>query len=390
MIGGRFKVASVASIAAAGLFMGGVAAQAADLGGNCCADLEERVAELEATTARKGNRRTSLTIYGQVSRAIVWHNDSASVVDDFTSRDNSGWSGTRFGFTGSGKINGDLSAGFRIEIGVDNEERETAGDIVASEEGTTFRRTYVYLSSQSLGTLKLGRENSATEGIAEVCLGCATTLGGAMEGGSVSSLAATGNIDGSRRNGVHYNTPLIAGFTVSASWFHQGAAGNTSASTVAVPTTQDGWDVAVRYAGEFGAIRVAAGIGYQNLDAFVSESTQISGSASVMHTPTGLFIAGYAGDAEASTGVDTDAWGVQAGIQTKWNSLGNTTFDVRYGESNSNANSFNPYYYGVAMKQAIDAVAGDLVLNWTHYDQDSGLATGDDVDVVTAGMIVRF
>jgi hypothetical protein len=32
-------------------------ASAADLGGNCCADLEERVAELEATTVRKGNRR---------------------------------------------------------------------------------------------------------------------------------------------------------------------------------------------------------------------------------------------------------------------------------------------------------------------------------------------
>ena len=32
-------------------------AKAADLGGDCCADLEERVAELEATTARKGNKK---------------------------------------------------------------------------------------------------------------------------------------------------------------------------------------------------------------------------------------------------------------------------------------------------------------------------------------------
>jgi hypothetical protein len=31
--------------------------QAADLGGDCCADLEERVAELEATTASKGNSK---------------------------------------------------------------------------------------------------------------------------------------------------------------------------------------------------------------------------------------------------------------------------------------------------------------------------------------------
>ncbi|MFO7297388.1 MAG: porin, partial [Pseudomonadota bacterium] len=63
MIGGLFKSASrVALIAAAGVLAGGVAAQAADLGGNCCADLEERVAELEATAARKGNRKVSLTV----------------------------------------------------------------------------------------------------------------------------------------------------------------------------------------------------------------------------------------------------------------------------------------------------------------------------------------
>jgi len=41
-----------------------VSANAADLGGDCCADLEERVAELEATIARKGNRKVSLTLSG--------------------------------------------------------------------------------------------------------------------------------------------------------------------------------------------------------------------------------------------------------------------------------------------------------------------------------------
>jgi hypothetical protein len=76
MIGGLWKSTSaMAMFAAAGLFVGGVAlpsaAQAADLGGDCCADLEERVAELEATVARKGNRRVSLTISGQVSTAVM-------------------------------------------------------------------------------------------------------------------------------------------------------------------------------------------------------------------------------------------------------------------------------------------------------------------------------
>ena len=55
MYGGLKKSASrLALVAAAGVLSTG--AYAADLGGDCCADLEERVAELEATTVRKGNR----------------------------------------------------------------------------------------------------------------------------------------------------------------------------------------------------------------------------------------------------------------------------------------------------------------------------------------------
>ena len=47
--------------------MGHGPAKAADLGGDCCSDLEDRVAELEATTARKGNKKVSVTLYGQRS-----------------------------------------------------------------------------------------------------------------------------------------------------------------------------------------------------------------------------------------------------------------------------------------------------------------------------------
>ena len=48
-------------------------ARAADLGGDCCADLEERVADLEATTARKGNRKVSLKISDWVNRSDRRH-----------------------------------------------------------------------------------------------------------------------------------------------------------------------------------------------------------------------------------------------------------------------------------------------------------------------------
>lgn len=64
MIGGLMKKTSLIAIAAAAASVFSTNAMAADLGGDCCADLEERIAELEATTVRKGNRKVSLEVSG--------------------------------------------------------------------------------------------------------------------------------------------------------------------------------------------------------------------------------------------------------------------------------------------------------------------------------------
>ena len=92
-------------------------ASAADLGGNCCADLEERI-ELEATTARKGNRKVSLTISGWVAEQVMYWDD------DFTDESNIyvGSIGTtlssHFKFTGQATITPGWSAGYVIHVEV--------------------------------------------------------------------------------------------------------------------------------------------------------------------------------------------------------------------------------------------------------------------------------
>src|SRR4249919_3479207 len=106
------KKYSLGALVAAGLLVGGLsagAASAADLGGNCCADLEERVAELEATTARKGNRKMSLTISGQVNRMVLYYNDGHKS-DAYYGLDNT-TSSTRFWFNGNAKVSPYLSTG---------------------------------------------------------------------------------------------------------------------------------------------------------------------------------------------------------------------------------------------------------------------------------------
>ena len=49
----------------------GSATLAADLQGDCCADLEARVADLEAMTVGKGNRRVCVTLSGHVAKQVM-------------------------------------------------------------------------------------------------------------------------------------------------------------------------------------------------------------------------------------------------------------------------------------------------------------------------------
>ena len=97
-------------------------AYAADLGsqpsvgGNCCSDLEERIAELEATTAKKGNRKVSLTISGWVSQQVSFWDDGVeknAYVSDLGSTLNS-----NFKLTGSAQINTGWSAGYVLHVEV--------------------------------------------------------------------------------------------------------------------------------------------------------------------------------------------------------------------------------------------------------------------------------
>ncbi|MGF1650461.1 MAG: porin, partial [Hyphomicrobiaceae bacterium] len=218
MFGGLTSISRVALVAAA-VSMGGVAAQAADLGGNCCADLEERIAELEATTARKGNRVMSLTVYGQVNRAMVWHNDDLSTVPNVSFRDAQGRSGTRFGFRGQARFTSDLTIGYRLELGIS----DNAGTSLSE---SFVRESAVFVRSASLGTLTFGRTSTATDGLAEIALGSYYTPFGGEESTNVSPIIAgvMGRfeaIDGSRRAGVHYTSPTLAGFIFSASYYHR-------------------------------------------------------------------------------------------------------------------------------------------------------------------------
>ncbi len=407
------RISLVAMTAVAGLFSTNVLA--ADFGGDCCADLEERVAELEATTVRKGNRKVSLTIYGQVNTGVMyWDNgneDNVYVVDN----DNSS---TRFGIKGKAQINAEWAAGYKIEIETEsassNRVREDNDDLNNSD--ILIRQAYWYLESKRLGRVGVGSQHTSNSGIAEIDLGGTnvvalfdTKQGRALEayannGAGNFNIGQLGNYYwgngefNQNRNIVRYDSPTFAGFVVTAAWGED-----------------DIWDVALRYAGEFGSIKVAAGIAYGEDTDFSADNgglgsaerknEVINGSISALHMPTGLFLTFAAAHQERSSfqnlanNDEGEFWGIKGGVYQKFFTVGKTSVYAEYRDyglefrnaANTLTLTTSDEVWGGGVVQKIDAAAMELFLAYQHHDIDNSLVTGErNVDVVLGGGRIKF
>jgi len=414
MIGGLFKSASrVAIVAAAGVLAGSLSAQAADLGGNCCADLEERVAELEATTARKGNRKVTLTVYGQVNKAVMWHNSDE--VDAYRSEELSIYDNqaatTRFGFRGSAKIRPELEAGYHIEIGLNENKGTSSND---TNSAFNIRHSYFYLNDSRLGKVSIGQTSQVTDGLFGINLGntIVTQLGTDQDGYLGKAYENTfGDVyDGARRQGIYYASPTVAGFILGAGYSHGTRGYDKTADHGEADAwdddSSDYWEVALRYAGEFNGVRVAAGIGYRNEETSSGDDIDTwLGSGSVMHVPTGLFVSGGYGDIDAPTATSSQkGWWLIAGIQKNYFGPGATTLYGEYGDVNFKQETFggDPWndkmdgdYWGLGVVQTIDAAAMDLYLQFRQYSLDGAVVNEDpyegrETEVIKAGAIIRF
>ena len=410
--------------AAALVFLGALVASAPSSAGdsNCCADLEARIAELESTVARKGNRKVSLEIYGLVNQALLgWYDGKDADVYEVTN-DNQR---TRFGFKGKAKIDKDWEAGFKIEIGIRtaNSKRvsqiDPKGDDNPDDVGFDLRDISWYLKEKHRGTLIVGLSTAATDKITEINLtqtesfakysdvedtGLGMLLRSAVNGRLTSSgiswrrlLGDSGDQPGEGERGfdvVKYESPVVHGFFLTASL-----------------GTKEFWDVALRYKGEFGDVKFEAGVGYIEVidgaelavcaaaevdnispDGEIVHSNQdcqnYGGSFSVLHETSGLFLNFGTGlkvdnlirDTQRFSGTNVDEdqffWAAQAGVEKKFNHLGKTTI---YGEY---------YDYDGAGGTRRTVRAGDAlnptgVGNWAEWYTDvnimgAGIAQGID------------
>jgi hypothetical protein len=389
---GEFMTTSKITLAAtAGLLLGlSASANAADLGSGCCADLEERVAELEATTARKGNRVVSLQVYGQVNRALlIWDDGEESDIYSVDANE----SGTRFGFIGAASIKPGWTAGYKIEVNARASEQANATQDETPEDEVDLAHSYLWIESEQLGRLTLGKTDSATDGIDDIVLANVLQGRGTNEGSFEVQGAAGNNTIGDFVAGftaqnddlVRYDSPSIAGFIVSAAWVDLDS------------QDQDFYDVTLRYSAEFNAFRVAAGIGYSVLEGVGADDDQetVAGSASVMHVPTGLFAAFGMGEQDNLTDPDDkDFWHVTAGIEKNFFGYGATTVYGEYGEYSNlqdDADGSDAEVLGFGIVQTIDSAAMDVYAQYRLYSFEDGDA-GDEEDFssILVGSRIKF
>lgn len=365
-------------------------ASAADLGGNCCADLEERIAELEATTARKGNKKVSLTVYGQVNAGLLYVD-----IADYSNTKivNNGTDESFVGFAGSARISPRWSAGYVLELDLHQLGLLDSG--LTSHE-PRVRQSYWYINSDDIGSLSIGRQRQATSDFDKITTANTAVVAKPFSVGAVSDEYLTGidiPFDGHYREIVRYDSPLWAGFVASASW---------GASLDATSSDGNGntWDVALRYAGEYSGFKLVGAVGYRkdtdleinllnivNLQVPTGDVKTKLAVASIMHMTSGVFLTGNYADQDWDTlNFSLKGWQLTGGLEQRWFSVGKSTVYGEWGNLEfASGGSFDVDYWGLGFVQALDNAAMDLYVGYRAYDLGS-----ETVSSATAGGRVRF
>ena len=454
-----WKKSIAAALAASSCLALTTAASAADLGGNCCADLEERIAELEATTARKGNRKVSLTITGWVAEQVMWWDDT--IESNVYVGGIGGTLATNVKFTGQATIAPKWTAGYVLHLEANSTNALAVNQTSDNAGGNSVgvMQSYWFVKSEDLGKLSIGKQSHASDNTAILVDGSGSlvaanwvmfdssnfqrvikrrtnngVLSPAQSGtyklndgiaetwGDLAycmhqGLGIGGDCNGVPLNAVRYDSPTFGGFSVSASWGED-----------------DFWDIAARYAGTFGSIKVAASLAYsENTDEGGFDSRSLFGKRQseyfqaglyVEHVPTGLFAYGAYGTEDnvgqvayasfdpadlADYDFDNSRWYVKAGLRQRWTSLGHTVVYGEYGKANdmfSPSHIEDAYFntemrqWGLGIVQEIDAAAMSVWLRYRNYEGEGDRLTGgganlrhedyDTFQTLTFGGLINF
>ena len=408
--------------------------QAADLGGNCCADLEERVAELESMAVRKGNRKVSLTISGWVSEQIVHWDDGVESNTYITGLGSAFASNVNF--TGKAQISQDLSAGYVLHIEAitsdvytTNADTSRGGAAITGGPPNSLQvlYSYWYLKSEQLGRFALGQISPADDSAVQMLDSSGSLVaaywvaydvfgfnvrgnfaaGDSVIWGNASSCrgfgGGPGDCNGLPVNIVRYDTPVFGGFSGRVSWGED-----------------DNWAVAAQYVNNnFGDMTVKGLLTYsETTDARQGAPAggaleYMMASVYLQHNPTGLFAHAAWGQIDQSVNPlnnpESDTYYIKAGARLKAVPLGAT---IPYGEflrATDSAFVVNDSgtaersddvgrvvagseatFWGFGVVQEIDAAAMSVWLRYREHELDLPGVDTENMSTIAFGGFINF
>lgn len=330
-----------------------------------------------------------VVFYGQVNRAGLWADNGDSSNLYFVDNDNSS---SRLGINATASYK-KLTIGGKIEYQLES----NSSNLVSSRDENpnndlSIRHVDASISADNFGKFSFGRGSSATEGISEMDLSGTHVVSQSavydMAGGqlfyddaqNILTSTAVGdvftNMDGlSRLDRFRYDTPVLAGITVSAGI-----------------NEDDAYDLATRYSRDYGGVKVSAGLGWVNIDDSPTYDNQYSGSVSILHdSGFNLSLAGGLRQAKQSGRDDPSFWYTKLGYILNAFSVGSSAFSVDYfmGEDIA-ANDDEASSMALAYVQNFDDWGTELYLAYRFHQLDRDGTDFNDISAVMSGARVKF
>jgi len=333
-----------------------------------------------AADVSSGNDAVSLTLSGQVNRALLWADDGTSSRVFHVDNDNSS---TRIRLAGEGRLNPDIRTGADIEVQFESNSSSniTIDGTSGSPDNFTKRKLELYFDHRRFGRLWLGHGSTASDGVSDVDLSGTTVvaysgiadMAGGIEFGGLGGIPINtvySNMNGlSRDDRIRYDTPSFSGFTISAS--------NADSAK---------YDIAARYAGGLpSGLKIAAAAGYAVDKNDSTIDSQVSGSVSVLFG-SGLNITGALGFRDLEGG-GRDPGFVYAKLGYIW---GANAVSVDFGRAEEIAAAGEDFTtIGAAYVRSFENAGTELYIGARNHSLDT-VGNPDDIFAVLAGARIKF
>lgn len=336
----------------------------------------------------------SVTLYGQFSPSFVWADDGNETTSKGADNDSSN---SRVGLRvmqpfapGTLTFNFETALGFRYTDGISQ-----------IDDGDSWhwgrerlRKVDFAFATNSWGTFSLGQGSMATDGITEsdfnkngmtTYVSVTDTNGGFLfrtEDESLSAVSigdAASSLDGGRRGRVRYDTPSYNGFTLSL------AAGQ---EVLSYDNSDDYYDVALRYHGDFDRFKLSGGIGYSRRDRDDADDDKDTiGSLAVLHKASGVSLALAAGSRKD----DGNYWYSKLGYDADIWAIGTTSLAIDYYKGQDFvSDGSDTKVYGIGANQHIDRYDLSLYAGYRKAKFDERTQDYKDLNTYILGAIWKF